>query len=302
MIVEKKKLYTAEIVLICIPLLWGGTFVFIKNALQDFSPNLFVAIRFLLALIIILPFTYKALFNQTKIGYRDATILGLLFFAAYSTQTIGLEYTSVTKSAFITSLFVVLVPIFQTVIKKRAPGLGSVVAVIFVFIGIIFLTSKGVSLLTIFTEIGSDFNFGDFMTLLCAIFYSLQMIHLDMISDKYDVKFLALMQIGITALMSLFVAFSFDLTGIEKIQINFTDNVIFAFFYTAIFASVLTTFMQTKYQRFVTPTRAGIYFSMEPIYAALIAFILMNEIIPSFGLIGCLLIFIGVIISEVWRK
>ena len=98
--------------------------------------------------------------------------------------------------------------------------------------------------------------------------------------------------------------FSFLFNGweIETIEFSFSSSLLFAVLYTSIFATVLTTTIQTKYQKFVTPSVAGIIFSFEPIFAAVFAFFVLNEKISNFGLVGCVLIFAGLLVSEVLNR
>ena len=89
---------------------------------------------------------------------------------------------------------------------------------------------------------------------------------------------------------------------VETIHFNLSINLVLAVLYTAVLATVLTTTLQTKYQKFVTPSIAGIILSFEPIFAAIFAFFMLNEKISNFGLIGCLLIFAGLIVSETFNQ
>lgn len=106
-------------------------------------------------------------------------------------------------------------------------------------------------------------------------------------------------QLFITGLGGFILTALFSLTGIEIIKFNFNNSLFFAIIYTSVFASILATIIQLKFQKNVSPTKAGIIFSIEPIFAAIFAYFLLNEKISNFGLIGCVLIFAGLIISEV---
>lgn len=274
----------------------------IKSALSDASPIMFITLRFSLAALLLYPFIKKYLSNLAVQNYRQAFVLGLLLFAGFITQTIGLQYTSATKSAFITGTFVVFTPLLQTLLEKRIPALQNQVGIIFVFIGIILLSSKGENALQILTDVGSNFNIGDLLTLFCAIFYALYIVYLDMISDSNEPKFLTFFQILVTAALSIISVFIFNLLEIENVKLELTGGLVLAVLYTALFATILTTFLQTKFQKEVTPTKASIIFSMEPIFAALTAYLFINEKLSMFGIIGSLFIFAGVLISELWRK
>src|SRR3990172_4066949 len=116
------KKYTGESALILVTLIWGATFAIIKTALEDISPMLFITIRFAVSTLIILPFVYKILKNLNRSAVIGGTILGLVYFLGFASQTAGLKYTTATKSAFITGTFVLFIPLFQLLLEKKSPG------------------------------------------------------------------------------------------------------------------------------------------------------------------------------------
>ncbi len=296
------KRYRAELALFSNAVIWGGTFVIIKSALEDISPMMFLGSRFIFASLIILPFVLKQLKGATKSNYREGIILGIFLFIGFAAQTAGLKYTTATKSAFITGTFVVFTPLFQTLLEKRIPSIANIFGIVLVFLGISFLSSKSGNFLSIFTELAENFNFADFLTLICAIFYAVYIVYLDMISTRIDYKFLTFIQIFVTAILAYGSAFLLGAGGIETVKFDLSLMVIVAILYTSVLATVLTTALQTKFQRDVSPTKASLLFSMEPIFAAIFAFFLLSEKISIFGLIGCALIFGGIIISEISGK
>jgi len=296
------KKYLPETLLMLNTIIWGATFVIIKSALADISPLLFISIRFLFATIILLPFAFKIFRTINKETLLGGLLLGILYFIGFSTQTIGLNYTTATKSAFITGTFIIFTPLFQTLIERKPPSLGVTIGVVLAVLGLIFLTSKGDTFLSVFSEINEGFNIGDFFTLICAIVFSLYLVYLDIVSKKSDYKPLVFLQISVTGVCGILFSLLFTVWEVEKIQFNFSSNLLFAILYTSVLATVITTTLQTKYQKFVTPSVAGIILSFEPIFAAVFAFFMLNEKISNFGLIGCLLIFCGLLVSEIYQK
>jgi drug/metabolite transporter (DMT)-like permease len=292
----------AEAALFFITFLWGGTFVLIKTALVHISPMVFVSVRFGLASIILLPFVIKHLFAATKSQYKKAIILGLSLFVGFATQTIGLRYTTATKSAFLTGMFVIITPIMQIALERRRPTKRNLFAILLGFFGILFLSSRGTNLYQVLFELGTGFNFGDFLTLICAANYSWYIVYLDMLGEDLNFKFLTFMQIFVTMILALPFVFFFNAIGVEKAQFDLFPIVIVAIIYTAIFTTILSTLLQTKFQKDVSPTRASIIFSMEPMYATVSAVFLIGEKLSIFGIIGCCFIFSGVLISELSLK
>ena len=297
-----KKQIIAEGALFSNTLIWGGTFVMIKSVLAFISPMMFVSIRFFVASVLLLPFVYPLFKSISKKQLSEGFILGVFLYIGFAVQTIGLQYTTATKSAFITGTFVLFTPILQTIIEKRIPTLGNILGVLLVTVGIIFLSSKENSLFSIFSELGEGFNVGDFLTLICAIFYAVYIVYLDKISANHNHRFLTFAQISVTGSLSILSVIVFSLLKIEPIKIEMNNEVVIAILYTTLFATILTTSMQTKFQQAVTPTRASIIFSMEPIFASLTAYFFINEKLSNFGITGAAFIFIGILTSELWPK
>ncbi len=296
------KKYKGEIALITATLIWGATFTIIKNALHDASPLVFISLRFIFAALILLPFLFKALRNIKKPVLLGGILLGIFYFLGFSTQTIGLNYTSATKSGFITGTFIIFTPLLQIIIEKKFPSKGSVIGIILAVAGLILLSSSGTSILSVFSEIGEGFNIGDFFTLLCAFFFSLYVVYLDIISKKFDYKPLVFLQIAVTGVFGVLAAFALAFFGLETPHFEITSNLIFAVGYTSILATIITTIILTKFQKLILPARAGIIYAMEPIFSAIIAFFVLREKISNFGLIGGALIISGLLISELIDK
>lgn len=292
----------AELILFLITIIWAGTFVTIKPTLNFISPLLFVTVRFLIAAIVLTLIYRQKLLQIPKATFKMGSILGLFLFVGFVVQTIGLKYTTATKSALITGTFVVFTPLLQVFVEKKPIKTGSIIGVILVFAGLIFLSSGESNLVELLRSIGSDFNIGDFLTLICAIFFAGYIVYLDVISDKTDFNHVVWIQIVVTLIGSFFLMFFFDHIGIEQIKFEFNSQVILTILYTSIFATIITTFLQTKYQKYTTPTRAAIIFTSEPLIASILAYLILNETIGIFGLIGGALIIIGVLTSELFDE
>lgn len=293
------KKYFGESALLFNTIIWGATFALIKGALDDSSPMIFVALRFGLAAILIFPFIYKKILAVDKQTLIAGSILGIFFFSGFATQTIGLNYTTATKSGFITGTFVVFIPILQLIIEKRKPRWFNLVSIVLVLAGLILLSSKGDHFLGLLDELGSDFNVGDFLTLLCAILFAFQVVYVDVFTRRHPYMPMVFMQLFITGMGGIIFALIFSAFNVEVIKMSLSSNLIFAILYTAIFASILATVIQLKYQKVVSPTKAGIIYSFEPIMAALFAYFLLTEKISNFGVLGGLFIFVGLLFSEI---
>lgn len=292
----------AELILFLITFIWAGTFVIIKPTLNFISPLLFVTIRFVIASLVLFLIYREKLLKIPLLSVKMGSILGIFLFVGFVVQTIGLKYTTATKSALITGTFVVFTPILQVLVEKKPIKIGSVLGVILVFMGLLFLSSKENNFIQFLYSIGSDFNLGDFLTLICAIFFAGYIVYLDIISDKTDFIHIVWLQIMVTMIGSFFLMISFDWLEIENIKIEWNNQVLFTILYTSIFATIITTFLQTKYQKYTTPTRAAIIFTSEPLLASILAYLILYETIGIFGLIGGFLIIVGVLTSELFDE
>ncbi len=292
----------AELILFFITFIWAGTFVIIKPTLNFISPLLFVTIRFLIATLVLTLIYHRKLFQIPKATLKMGAILGFFLFVGFVVQTIGLKYTTATKSAFITGTFVVFTPLLQVFVERKPIKTGNIIGVILVFTGLIFLSSGESDFIELLKSIGNDFNIGDFLTLICAIFFAGYIVYLDIISDKTDFNHIVWIQIVVTLIGSFILMFSFDRIGIETIKLDLNNQVIFTIIYTSIFATIITTFLQTKYQKYTTPTRTAIIFTSEPLIASILAYLILNETIGIFGLIGGALIIFGVLTSELFDE
>jgi drug/metabolite transporter (DMT)-like permease len=292
--------YKSEAYLILVTLLWGATFVIVKEALNDISTMAFICIRFTFAGILLAPFMLRRkILRKSLLG---GIFLGFLLFSGFASQTVGLKFTSATKSGFLTGTAVIMIPFLQFVIERRRPNAGVLIGTLLVLAGIALLSSGGNSVITLLNDLGSNFNLGDMLTLICALFFALYIIYLDVETKKHDFWALLFLQIITTAFLSLIFLFIFAESGFEEIRIDLTGNLISAIIYTALFATLITTALQTKYQKNVTPAKAGIIFSLEPLFAAVFAFFLLGEKITNFGYLGAALILMGLILSEIYES
>ena len=273
----------AEFALLSMTLVWGGTFAIVKIGMMDISPILLIAIRFLIATTFYLVFFSRRLFPIPWPAVAKGSILGFFLFLGFVTQNIGLTITTASKSAFITSMMVILVPLLQFIIEKRAPKPGNILGVIIVVVGLWFLTAPS----------GSEFNMGDALTLVCAVVFALYIVYLDVISHDMTALQLTFIQMASTALFSFLATVLF-----ENTFFRFSTQSVLSLVYLTGFATILTLYMQTRYQKDTTPTRAVIIFSIEPVFASIIAWWLLSEHLGDLGILGAALIVAGVLVSE----
>ncbi|MFH0988830.1 MAG: DMT family transporter [bacterium] len=273
----------AELWLFSVTIIWGSTFVVTKILLQSLSPFVYISSRFALAAIIFFAVYHKEFltFHQREVRY--GIILGALLFTGFMLQTIGLMYTTASKSAFITGLMVVFTPLFQLALERRAPKLGNIFGIIIVIAGLYLLTSPA----------GSSFNRGDALTIFGAMLFGLYIVLIDMFTKVESPSKLTFIQFVSCALFG-----GIGVLFFEKPVFVSGPSVWLSLIYLAIFATVIAIYIQARFQRYTSPTRSVVIFSIEPVLAALFAYAILGEVLGMTGIMGGGLILIGLLVSE----
>ncbi len=282
-----KQKYRAEIYLATATLIWGATFVIIKEGLKSSSPVLFIGIRFTAAFLIMGVLNRKSFRNATGKMWKHALILGILNYIAYAAQTIGLEYTTVAKSSLVTYLFSVITPPLQYIITGKKPSAGNVTGLLIVFTGMMIITSPG----------AEGINFGDILTLASAFSYAFYIVYIDVYSSAKDAGFLVSVQFLITGLLGFITA-----PMVEKTFIVFDLNLILSIAYLSILGSVVAIYLINRFQKYTTPTKAVIIYSLEPLFSVLLGIIILNESKSAAKFSGMALIIGGILFSELWEN
>lgn len=273
----------AELALIAATCVWGGTFPIVKVGMNYVSPVLLIAVRFVVATVVLLLFFHRRIFPIPRASMMKGAVLSLFLFLGFVAQNIGLTITSASKSAFITGMMVIFVPLLQFVIERRLPKIGNIVGVVIVAAGLWFLTSP----------VGAGLNAGDALTLVCALLFAVYIVYLDVISKEMTPMQLVFLQMFCTAMYALIATLAF-----ETPVFHWSGEGIAALLYLTFLATLVTTYVQTRFQKDTTPTRAVVIFSIEPVVASLMAALILGERMGTLGVFGGALIVGGVLISE----
>jgi drug/metabolite transporter (DMT)-like permease len=289
-----KKPWFADFNLLLVAFVWGTTFVIVQKAIAFLEPYSFNTVRFFIAAILLLFIIYffkRSSFREFKNKnlLKSGTLLGFWLFLGYGFQTVGLLYTTSSKAGFITGLSVVLVPLFSYVLLKQKLnwqiGISSLLAV------------AGLYLLTIHNSF--SLNIGDGYVLLCAVSFALHIVFTGKFAKTFDALCLTVLQLFTVSFLSFITAFFTEQwQEIFAVNMLLKSEVMTALLITSLFATALAFLAQTYFQSFTTPARVALIFAMEPVFAAITAFIVLNERLGSKALIGCILILFGMILSE----
>lgn len=273
----------ADLTLLFVALSWGATFIIVKTAVQDLPPFPFLAIRFALAFITLLPFLWTQRRYINKSAIKKGMFIGIFLFLGYASQTIGLQYTTASNAGFITGLNIVMVPIFIAFYQRKIPSkpiiYGSLCATL------------GLGLLSI----GDNFsiNSGDPIVLICAFCYAAHIFFVGRFAPDVNATVLTAFQLLMVSLLC-----GICTVAIPQPQIIFSSYVWFGLILTALICTSLAFFLQTKMQQFTSASHTAIIFAAEPVFAAVFAYLLAGEILSPRGYFGAAFVLVGILIAE----
>jgi drug/metabolite transporter (DMT)-like permease len=280
---DLSKRTKAELLLVLATFFWGATFVIVKGALADASPLLFVALRFLLAGMLMWVVMARGRIERRAV--LPSLLLGIVLFAGFIFQTWGLFYTTPSKSAFVTGFSVILVPLISHYSGYRL-GRGNVAAAALGLAGLYFLVLP--------SGLGAV-NRGDLLTLLGAISFAFHIVLLGIYSRRISFRQFAPGQIMVVGLIALLAAPFAPATAV-----HWTGRLAFAVVVTAIFATAIAFSAQVWAQRYTPPAHTALIFALEPVFALLTSVIVTGEHFGGKEVLGFVLILAGMIISERW--
>jgi drug/metabolite transporter (DMT)-like permease len=279
--------HRADLALIAVCLVWGSTFILVKNALEQVSTMLFLAVRFSMAAIA-LAIIFRGRGAHSHLSrsaeLRTGAFVGFWLFTGYVLQTAGLRYTTAAKAGFITGFYIPLVPLLSAAVYRRAPHVSEWIGVALATAGTMLMTLETFSL-----EIGR----GDLLVLGGAFAFAFHILFLGHYSKHIAFERLTVYQIATGALIGLC-----SFWWIETPRWALTGGVIFALLLTSMLATAFAFTIQTWAQQFTTPTRTALIFSTEPVFAALTSFVVAGEVLGPRAMAGAGLILAGILSVE----
>ena len=278
--------FRAELALVLLALIWGLTFPVTRIVVAEMSSFSLVFFRTLLATLILLPFVFlkkedrKLFLKFLPFG----VILGLLGYFSYLFQTFGLETISSGRSAFLTNLTIVFVPLLSPIFQKMLPTKNDVISIIFALIGLVLLTSP-------FEEGG--LSIGDFWTILCAVTFSMHIHMIQIFVKKYrNGKIFAFLEI---MFMCIFAATLLPFSSANSDFLPTSLKAYGALFYLGAISMVGTTLLQANFQCKTTPERASLIYILEPVFAIFFGYVILHESMTSKALFGGFLMIFAVV-------
>lgn len=284
---KPSKLLRADLALLLATVIWGVSFTVVKKSLAQSSPVLFICLRFWIAAVVMAAILPRSLRGITVPTLKRGAWLSVLLLGGFLFQTIGLRTTTPSRSAFITSLSVLLVPVFGYFLFRRRPTVRTMIGVAVATVGLALLTTQGIEM---------SFSRGDTLTLMCAVVFALHMVFLGRYVREDDFRQLLILQLaGSAAICSL------ALPVLETPFLVWDSRFAVYLVITGVLATGICLYLQNDAQQYTTANRTALIFSLEPLFAALFAYLLLGQMLTRREWIGGLLVVVGIIVSE-WRR
>lgn len=275
--------------LILTTIIWGSGFVVMKNSVDVITPTYLLAMRFSIAALASMAVFWKKTKAIRKPDLICGSLLGVFLFISYFFQTYGLKYTTASKNAFITTLYVILVPFLHWFFNKIKPSKNNVTAAVIAVIGVALLSLEG----------DLSINPGDFLTLVCGIFFALHIVFIDRYTNDHDPIALTVIQMCGAAALSWITAPILE----GGLDFSVMDKTMAAgILYLAIFSTMIGFLLQNVGQKQLSPNTTSILLSFESVFGLIFSVIFLNDPINFKLIAGCVCLFAAVILSEYRKK
>jgi drug/metabolite transporter (DMT)-like permease len=272
----------ALLVLVAVTAVWGVTFVQVKDAVALYPLFAFLAVRFAIASLALVPAGARRVSALGRSGIVAGALAGLLIGAGYALQTAGLERTSVSSTGFITGMYVVLTPLLALALFRVRVGGAAWAGVALATLG-----------LALISGVHGGSPLGDLLVLLGAAVYSLQIVLVDRYAPRYDAFAFTLVE-----MLAAFAGLLAIAVALGQLSVPRGWTVWGALLVTGVFASAAAFLAQTWAQKQATATQTALAFSLEPVWTAFFGYTLAGDRLGATGWIGCAVIMAGIVVAE----
>jgi len=278
------KQIKADLMLLMITVFWGASYMLTKLGLGDLQPFNLIALRFIIAFILSAVVFHKQVLSADKKTIKYSLILSILLVGMFISMTYGLQSTTASNAGFLISLSVVLIPIISYFFLKQRIEKRIILSLCLVVIGI--------ALLSLDTQF--RINVGDLLCLLCALFCAVHVIVIGIFTREVDSIALGTIQLGFAGLFCVIISM---LT--ENVKLPDTPVSWFSVLMLSIFCTAVGYIIQSTAQKYTSATHTGLILSLEPVFSAILGYIVLGETLAPRGYIGALLMLLSVLNAEV---
>lgn len=282
--VKEMRKYIGEIGLTITAIIWGSGFVMSALALDYYTPYQILAVRFTIGALLLALVFHKRLRQLNKSILWQGTVLGILLYAAFALQTVGLQFTTPSKNAFLTGVNVVIVPFIAFILYKRKLDKFELGGAVLALIGVAVLSLQW----------SSSINIGDLLTLGCAVMFAFHIFYTGRFVSSVDPILLTLLQMTVAAVISCITVIV-----IGETSFSMDSAALSSVLYLAVFSTTLAFLMQTVAQKHLSETKAAIILSTESVWGMVFSVALAYELLTFRMFLGALIIFIAILLSEV---
>lgn len=280
---KKMTSVKADIILLLVAFLWGTTFVTSKFSLEQIPPLTIIAVRFIMAVGLMLVLFRKQAKEITKSDLIGGGIVGTVLFIAFATQLIALKYTDPGKQSFLAAIYVIFVPFLVWGLTRKRPEGKAFAGAFACLVGIALLTLKD----------GLSIGFGDSLTMFSSLFFAGHIITTERYVKKSTPVKIAIIQFGTVAILSTCAALLF-----EDIPTVISPSVGVSVLYLGIVCTGVAYFLQTFAQNYTKSTHVAIILSLEAVFGSLLSVVFMKEIFTPRMILGCVIIFGSILVIE----
>ena len=284
-----KRELMADAILVLTAMIWGTGFVVMKNTLDAVPPGAIIAIRYTIASMLTAVMFRKHLMGLTREDVRRGAVVGALLAGAYIVQTIGLSMTTAGKNAFLTTVYVLLVPFGCYLVFRQKLSRKNFIAAAMMLAGIGCLSLDGES---------GGLNLGDLMTLCCGVLFAAHIMAVERCQEKTNTYALIVLQFAFAAAFAFVYAMIFE----RGMELNVNMGTVGGLLYLSVFSTTIAMSLQNIGQSMAPASHAAILLSLESVFGALASWLLLGETLTTTMLLGFAIIFMALVVNSMKGK
>ncbi len=284
------KQVKADLILVLVTMCWGVSYYLMDISLAELDPFTLNAHRFLGAFVIAGIFSWKKVLTVNRTTLKYSLLVGVALVFVYMGATFGVKYTSLSNSGFLCALTVIFTPIINRLVFRKRAGAKLTLVVIMCFVGIALMTLKDDF------SINTENLRGDLLCLMCAVAYAIDLILTEraVSHEEVDAYLLGVFQLGVTGILNFMLAFIFETPHFPE-----TAGVWGSVIFLAVFCTGIAFVLQPVAQQYTTASHVGVIFTLEPVFAAIVALVFAHEVLSTKAYIGALLMLASIFVMEI---
>ena len=277
----------AEWLMASVALAWGSSYLLMKLGLDGIGPYNLIALRFGIAFFVMSILFFPRYRLLTVSTLAKGIVMGIILFLIFYGMVNGVNHTTASTAGFLTSTTVVMVPVLECLLKRTLPSKTIVIGTLLAVAGLFLLTAKD----------GISLDLGAIYCLIGALFYAIYIIVIDKVAKGPDAFLISIIQLGIASLLGALFMFLFETPSLPRTPVQWG-----AILGLGLICSAYGFVVQPIAQRYTSPEKIGLIFSLEPVFSALLSYIFLHEILGIQGYLGAALIFSAVIFTELSKR